>query len=201
MCIQTKRDTATDITILLKNAEDLLEVNNDEGPSLGDGVSGMLPGIQEETESSLGDSGDGVGQGLRQPLLSPLALHRELLECQDADKEKKTNHHSSNVNITHANITHTVKHNRFFLWIAMVMMALTGMLFIAVGINDQDQLNTMKEMQEFKQCARESLRQAEQRRDERRRRREEEISKNNVVDHNTVNLYGRVSASPLVFTS
>ena len=196
MCIQTKRDTATDITILLKNAEDLLEVNNDEGPSLGDGVSGMLPGIQEETESSLGDSGDGVGQGLRQPLLSPLALHRELLECQDADKEKKTNHHSSNVNITH-----TVKHNRFFLSIAMVMMALTGMIFIAVGINDQDQLNTMKEMQEFKQCARESLRQAEQRRDERRRRREEEISKNNVVDHNTVNLDGRVSASPLVFTS
>lgn len=196
MCIQTKRDTATDITILLKNAEELLEVNNDEGPPLGDGVTGMLPGIQEEPESSLGDSGDGMGQGQLHLLLSPQALHRELVERQNAEKGKKTNNHSSNANINHA-----VKHNKLFLWIVLVMMTLTGMLFIAVGINNQDQLNLMKETQEFKQFAKESIKQAEQRRNERRCRREEEISKNNIVDHNTVNLYELVSAVPLVFTS
>lgn len=182
MCLQSKRDTTTDITKLLKNAEDLIVVINGEvPPSSRQSDSNMLVAIPEEDtpsyDNSLLDEADN-GQPQRLQLQQPSspssqAAHDKLIARHDTEIPKHKNEKNMNhfVNQTQSSSKFNVM--RLIRMAAMIVM--TAVLFIAVKIQNENQYIMRRETQEFHQSAREAIRQAEQRRDKRHMRWENEL--------------------------
>ncbi len=181
--MQTKRDTATDITKLLMNAEDLMEVIHDEGvlplPAGQHVESNMLDDISEEEE----DNGQPQQQPLRQLSSTPLpssassssplstpAMHIEHRARHGKHRQKHSNAIvTSNHHLNQAQGSSS-KLNTMRLFIMTVTLAMASMLLIALKVqNEKQNIDIVKrEAQEFHQSARQAIRQAEQRRDMRR---------------------------------
>ena len=183
MCIQTKRDTAKDITKLLMNTEELMAVIHDEVLPSGQQLdSSMLEAIPEEEDASSSyDLLDGVDHGQPQhhpqlqqpPSSSSPSTPIEHRARHDKDRRKHANGQTSNHPVDQTQGTSKLNLMRSFIMAAILTM--TAMLLIAVRIQNEKQNIIRREAQEFRQSAREAIRQAEQRRDMRQLRQGKEV--------------------------
>ena len=177
MCIQTKRDTATDITKLLMNTEELMVViHNEVLPSGQQLDSNMLEAIPEEEDAPSSDDSLLNEEDHRQPQHHPQlqqppsssssspATPIEHRARHDKDRRKHTNGQTSN------QTQGTSKFNLMRSFIMAAILTMIAMLLIAVTIQNEKQNIVRREAHEFHQSAREAIRQAEQRRDMRRER-------------------------------
>ena len=181
MCIQTKRDTATDITKLLMNTEELMVViHNEVLPSGQQLDSNMLEAIPEEEDAPSSDDSLLNEEDHRQPQHHPQlqqppsssssspATPIEHRPRHDKDRRKHTNGQTSNHPVDQTQGTSKFNLMRSFIMAAILTMI--AMLLIAVTIQNEKQNIVRREAHEFHQSAREAIRQAEQRRDMRRER-------------------------------
>ena len=184
MCIQTKRDTATDITKLLMNTEELMAVIHDEVLPSGQQLdSSMLEAIPEEEDAPSYDDSllneEDHGQPQHHPQLqqppssSSPATPIEHRARHDKDRRKHANGQTSNHPVDQTQGTSKLNLMRSFIMAAILTM--TAMLLIAVRIQNEKQNIIRREAQEFRQSAREAIRQAEQRRDMRQLRQGKEV--------------------------